>query len=436
MTAILDRVRSDENLARRAIGGDVPAFDELYRRYRPGLAAYGARLLGDREGGEDVAQIALFNAYRALARGTQPNNLQAWLYRIARNAAFEVARRRREQPVADDPGEPADGAHESSAVRSVLLDGLRDLPDRQRRTFVLRELHGYSSAEAADELHLTVPQVEQALFAARNRLAEHLVFGGRLDCEQLRQLDPSSLDLAERRALRAHSRSCPSCRTSLRRSALGAVVIPLGLVASVREGIAATLGGAVAGAPAAVKVGAAVVTAAVATGVPASVEVATDPGKPRAAAIEVVAEAEPPAADLRIAPEPESPEPPAFPVAVPVEDVPVEQPVETVAEQAVEDTGVSTEPPAATPESSDDPTAADGTEDGDTPPASGEAAPEPGPPESVNPPDAAVDGVSGETGAEVLGVDGSTATDGTAGGGEPPCEGDVCPATEPAVTTP
>jgi DNA-directed RNA polymerase specialized sigma24 family protein len=74
---------TDERLARSLSAGEAAAFDELYRRYARRLSAYGARLLGDASAGEDVAQIALFNAYQALCRGSEPMHIRAWLFRIA-----------------------------------------------------------------------------------------------------------------------------------------------------------------------------------------------------------------------------------------------------------------------------------------------------------------------------------------------------------------
>jgi DNA-directed RNA polymerase specialized sigma24 family protein len=83
----------DERLVRALTEGEAAAFDELYRRYARRLAAYGARLLGDVSAGEDVAQIALLNAYQALRRGTEPAQVRAWLFRIAHNAALEILSR-------------------------------------------------------------------------------------------------------------------------------------------------------------------------------------------------------------------------------------------------------------------------------------------------------------------------------------------------------
>lgn len=202
---------SDETLGGRLALGEAAAFDELYRRYSHRLAAYGAHLLGDQTAGDDVAQATLLKAYTALRAGRVPETVRPWLYRVAHNTAIDLFARRREYPVADVP----EGQSHEGTRAGALVTALAGLPESQRRVYVLREVHGLRVDETAAELGLKPPQVEQALFAARNRLAELLVFGGRLSCVSVRRLATGPLDWRERRALKTHLRSCPDCRSAV-----------------------------------------------------------------------------------------------------------------------------------------------------------------------------------------------------------------------------
>ena len=262
---------SDESLGRRLASGEAAAFDELHRRYVHRLAAYGAQLLGDATSGEDVAQASLLKAYAALRAGRFPETVRPWLYRIAHNCAIDAVARRREL-LLELPDRPAPDHHPAAGD---LVAALASLPDRQRHVFVLREVHGLRIDETATELDLAPAQVEQALFAARNRLAEHLVFGERLSCVAVRRLATGPLDASERRALKTHLRSCPACRQAVGSTGglLGA--LPAGALDWLRAlpGILA-----VGGAPAAVKAGAVVATAALATGAPIAYEAAKGAG--------------------------------------------------------------------------------------------------------------------------------------------------------------
>ncbi len=237
------RLKTDEELARELSTGEVEAFDELYRRYSGRLATYTGRLLRDRGAGEDVAQSSLMSAYETLSRGTRPRHVRAWLFRIARNNALEQLAGRK--PLGDPATEQVvEGGHAESSARTELLAAIQALPERQRRVFLLREIQGLRIDEIAGELALTVAQVEQSLFAARNRLAEHLVFGERLACATLGNVDVVKLGSVGRRAVKAHLRSCPSCRSA--RPAMAKVsmgIVPVQLLALLRGAVAPIFGG-------------------------------------------------------------------------------------------------------------------------------------------------------------------------------------------------
>ncbi len=222
----LDRL-SDEQLSRRLAQGEAAAFDELYRRYSHRLGAYGSHLLGDAAAGEDVAQVALFKAYQALRGGARPEKVRSWLYRIAHNAALDSLERR-VVPVSEPyPLEAAaPDAGPSPAPAGALVAALAALPERQRRVYLLREVHGLRVAEIAAALSLTAQQVEQTLFAARNGLAETLVFGERLGCEAVRRLSSGPLEWREQRALQRHLRACPSCREAVPQRRRALVLLP------------------------------------------------------------------------------------------------------------------------------------------------------------------------------------------------------------------
>jgi RNA polymerase sigma factor (sigma-70 family) len=257
VSPFLLRRLSDESLGGRLASGEAVAFDELYRRYSHRLAAYGSHLLGDAASGDDVAQATLLKAYGALRDGRVPERVRPWLYRIAHNVAIDLVARRRDLPTSDLP----DRAREAPPYAGALVAALSWLPDRQRRVYVLREIHGLRIDETAREVGLTAQQVEQALFAARNRLAELLVFGERLSCVSVQRLASGPLDFDERRALKTHLRSCPACRSALGGRAKALTLIPLSPLEWLRG--LASIGGA---APAAAKVGVAVATATIATG--------------------------------------------------------------------------------------------------------------------------------------------------------------------------
>ncbi len=267
MSPLLFKRLSDESLGSRLASGEAAAFDELYRRYSNRLAAYGSHLLGDAASGDDVAQATMLKAYAALRAGRLPERMKPWLFRIAHNTAIDLVVRRRELPSDELPEPPS---IDREPFSGVLVEALATLPDRQRRVYVLREVHGLRIDETAAELGLTAGQVEQSLFAARNRLAEQLVFGDRLNCVTVQRLAAGPLDASERRALKTHLRACRECRQTLGLRGRALSVFPSASGLEWLRGLGAGLLGG--GAPAAAKVGALVATATVAAGGSVAVE--------------------------------------------------------------------------------------------------------------------------------------------------------------------
>jgi Sigma-70, region 4 len=120
---------------------------------------------------------------RSLERGVVPEFELAWILKIAfnvcrgtrRSAGHRLAAANKELAEVDqlpDPSNP-DGL-EANERLEALRDGLRSLPENQRRGILLREWQGLSYAEIADELGLTIGAVETLLFRARRNLTSRL----------------------------------------------------------------------------------------------------------------------------------------------------------------------------------------------------------------------------------------------------------------------
>jgi RNA polymerase sigma-70 factor, ECF subfamily len=150
-------------------------FERLYRRHRGDLYRSVLRDLRNPDDAEDVTQVAFLNAYRALKRGSEPDNPRAWLLTIARN----VTRRRfrggasRVREVELDP-EALVAPEPDAPSATEIREALRRLRPNQRAVIVFREIGGLSYAEIAETLELSVPAVETLLFRARRALREEL----------------------------------------------------------------------------------------------------------------------------------------------------------------------------------------------------------------------------------------------------------------------
>jgi DNA-directed RNA polymerase specialized sigma24 family protein len=95
----------------RAQERDADAFRALVEAHRAELHAHCYRMLGSYHDAEDALQDALLRAWQALPGFEGRSSLRAWLYKIATNAALDVAKRRsqRELPVSYGPPVVAGG---------------------------------------------------------------------------------------------------------------------------------------------------------------------------------------------------------------------------------------------------------------------------------------------------------------------------------------
>ena len=177
--------------------GDEQAFGRLVEPYRRALTIHCYRMLGSRHDAEDVVQETLLRAWRGLA-GYQPRApFGSWLYRIATNACLDELHRRPRRPqpvepfVQPEPGEPAEPSYDPAARYALheglelgLLTAIQSLPGRQRAVLILRDVLGWSAAEAAETLQTSVAAANSALQRARQTVDQRLPEAGPAPAEQ------------------------------------------------------------------------------------------------------------------------------------------------------------------------------------------------------------------------------------------------------------
>src|SRR6266478_5659301 len=182
---------NEEKLIRAGKRGDSEAVEVLFRRYHRPLFQTALRVLGNAEDAEDALQDGMLSAYRNLKRFEGRSQFSTWLTRIVINAALMRRRsakarpavsldespREDELPAAErfaDEGPNPEQVFASTEIREMISENLDELSPLLRTAFVLREVQGYSTGEAAKKLGVTENTLKARLWRARHQMAERL----------------------------------------------------------------------------------------------------------------------------------------------------------------------------------------------------------------------------------------------------------------------
>lgn len=181
----------DPAFVERLRAGDKEACAICVREHSTNVYNLALKLTGDPAAAEDVLQETFLSAFRFIARFEAKSQLSTWLYRIAYNAALMRLRKRQvetvslDESVEDEEGvpQPRDFADWSENPERVVLDAemrrvmdeaVGTLSETLKSVFVLRDVNGLSTAQAAQVLGLSEEAVKSRLLRARLALREKL----------------------------------------------------------------------------------------------------------------------------------------------------------------------------------------------------------------------------------------------------------------------
>jgi RNA polymerase sigma-70 factor (ECF subfamily) len=169
----------------RAQSGDDSAFQQVVTAYRKRILGTIARLIGQPEDVEDVAQEVFVRLYYSLKQLRSAEMFEPWLHRLTANASYDYLRRRRrrsESRMADlsEPqvlmADAAAGEQESRAERRrtdarELLESLLDnISIEDRLLLMLKEVEGLSLKELEQMYGVKENALKVRLYRIRQRI--------------------------------------------------------------------------------------------------------------------------------------------------------------------------------------------------------------------------------------------------------------------------
>lgn len=181
---------TDEVLFEQFRGGDLNAFRTIVERYHDDLLRFLTRLLGDRQGAEDVFQEAFVQVHQSADTFDRTRRFRPWVFTIAANKGRDYLRKKNRRQEVDlhapvSRGGSGDSGRATTYVDLMEIDipgpsarmneeerdqavqrALDALPYSLREILLLAYFQKLSYAQIADELRIPLGTVKSRLHAA------------------------------------------------------------------------------------------------------------------------------------------------------------------------------------------------------------------------------------------------------------------------------
>ena len=192
LTERSELIENDAVLMERCRHSDKKAFEKLFQRYGRKIYSLAYHITANEQEAEDILQNTFLRAYEYIIGHRKIFNFYYWLCRVATNLAVDYHRSSppRELMAAENDIELSSNsawANPESLLGNKELGeyinaAVEELPLKQRKVFVLKNLEGLSHKEIAIILGCSQDAVRANLYQAvrklREKLKKYLAWGG------------------------------------------------------------------------------------------------------------------------------------------------------------------------------------------------------------------------------------------------------------------
>lgn len=177
---------ADAELIRDCIAGDAQAWETFIRRHQSRVYNVAYHMTQDAERAQDLAQEAMIQILRSLARFRGEASLTTWIHGLTMRVCLHHLRKERRRqadswediaPYHAEPAGTEGRPHEEVArdeLQRAVHEAVVELPLKFRSVMVLHGLGGLTYEETAQALGLPVNTVKTRVFRAKARLRESL----------------------------------------------------------------------------------------------------------------------------------------------------------------------------------------------------------------------------------------------------------------------
>ena len=184
---------NDFDLIQAINSGQTEKFQDLVKRYEQKIYNFSLRMCRNTSDAEDMIQDTFLNVFKYLKNFRHETKFKNWLYKVAASTCIKKRRKSKFAPdkelsldefLPNDEAEKPDSVPEwamlpldkllNEELSSVINTTILTLPKKYRVVIILRDIEGFSTAETAQILNLSPPNVKVRLHRARLFLRDKL----------------------------------------------------------------------------------------------------------------------------------------------------------------------------------------------------------------------------------------------------------------------
>lgn len=165
----------DLNLVNLVLDGDMKAFEQIVKQYKPMMARVVIGMVGNQDDAEDIGQEAFIRFYRSLHQYKGDASLGTYLTRIAINLSLNELKRRKSKGQLSleekhDAGYADRRSFQKRDNAELVHKALARLETKYRSVVVLRVMQGFTTKETAKILKIPAGTVLSRLSRGEERL--------------------------------------------------------------------------------------------------------------------------------------------------------------------------------------------------------------------------------------------------------------------------
>lgn len=158
--------------------GNHQAFTDVYDKWKRKVYHYCLKRTQDTEAAKDLTQQSFIKLWKYRRQLDESISLERQLFQKVRQVYLDwlkkEAQRRKHFAESPDTKENAPVYQMNPELRSTLSAALNQLPEKRKKIFELKHIHGYTYKEIAEALGISVKTVDNQLLKAIHELRKSL----------------------------------------------------------------------------------------------------------------------------------------------------------------------------------------------------------------------------------------------------------------------